>query len=101
MQEFHKKLTKSNIKSQENSTYIFINFNMQQLSQKYHKTIKEYVWKFLEFFREFLNTKTHEISQFFNKNSKQFVKKISHIFNQDSTYDKITKKNIKKMIKNT
>jgi tyrosine-protein phosphatase YwqE len=53
MQEFHKKLTKSNIKSQENSTYIFINFNMQQLSQKYHKTLKKYVWKFLEFLENF------------------------------------------------
>jgi hypothetical protein len=92
MQNFHKKLTKGNIKSQENSTYIFSNFNMQQLSQKYHKTFKKYVWEFLEFFREFLDTNTCKISQFLTKNGKLLTRKYYIFFYQDLTH-----KNTKKM----
>jgi hypothetical protein len=61
MQEFLKKLTKSNTKSQENSTYIF---NGLESLQQYHKTTKECVWKYLEIsFKDFWTQEHIELSQ--------------------------------------
>jgi hypothetical protein len=91
MQEFHKKLTKSNIKSQGNSTYIFINFQQARIITKIPQNYQEMCMKIFRIFKEFLDTKTYENFTIFNKNSKQLTRKYHTFFNQDLTHDNITK----------
>jgi hypothetical protein len=63
MQNFHKKLSQSNMKSQENSTYIFYQFQHATIITKIPQNYQETCMKIFRIFRAFLDTKIYKTSQ--------------------------------------